>query len=71
MKEEYSRPTIVNADSSEPDGLAPWGVVAKAFAMAGGYLLGRAVTNAAKANPYIKLPSLKILKENTNDIHLA
>lgn len=58
MKENYSRPTVTNADISEANPLAPWGVVAKAAATAVGYAAGRAVTKAVKATPSIKLPAL-------------
>ncbi|MBR0062466.1 MAG: hypothetical protein IJP68_13410 [Selenomonadaceae bacterium] len=59
MKENYSRPTITNADISEANSLAPWGVVAKAAATAVGYAVGRAVTNASRAMPSIKTPALQ------------
>lgn len=58
MKETYLRPTVTNADISEANPLAPWGVVAKAAATAVGYAVGRAVTNASRAMPSIKMPSL-------------
>ena len=59
MKESYSRPTIVNADAAaEPNGIAPWGVVAAAAATAAGYAAGRSVTKAVKAMPSIKLTAL-------------
>ena len=58
MKETYFRPTVTNSDVSDANGLAPWGVVAKAVATAVGYAAGRAVTKASRAMPSIKLPSL-------------
>lgn len=55
MKETYSRPTIINADISEANGLAP---LAAGAAMLGGYATARVVTKAVKATPSIKLPAL-------------
>lgn len=53
MKETYSRPTVTNADiESNSTGWVP------AAAMLAGYAAARVVTNAIKAAPSIKLPSL-------------
>lgn len=53
MKENYSRPTVTNADiESKVSELLP------IAGMAAGYAAGRAITKAVKASPSIKLPSL-------------
>ena len=53
MKETYSRPTITNSElESNITGWVP------AAAMLAGYAAARVVTNAIKAAPSIKLPSL-------------
>ena len=60
MKESYSRPTITNSElESNINGWVP------ALGMLAGYAAARVVTNAIKATPSIKLPSLT---RNNHDI---
>lgn len=54
MKENYSRPTVTNADIESKVNEAIPAIVG----MAAGYVAGRAITKAVKASPSIKLPSL-------------
>ncbi len=59
MKEMYKRPIITNSDSLENNnGVFP------AAAVLAGYAAGRAVTNAIKASPVNKLPSIS--RRNSN-----
>ncbi len=62
MKTIYSRPAVVNAgtlevSSSLKDSAFP-AAVAAIVGSAVGYAAGRAITNAIKASPSEKLPSL-------------
>ena len=59
MKEMYKRPIITNSDSLENDN----GVIPAAAFLAG-YAAGRVVTNAIKASPVNKLPSIS--RRNSN-----
>lgn len=54
MKEPYVRPTVKDVSLDETKGAFPLA----GLAMAGGYVIGRAVTHAIRANPTIKLPNL-------------
>ena len=62
MKEKYSPPTILNAETLEGTGLIPLviaGVTIKGAAMLlGGFMAARAATKAVSARPNFKLPSL-------------
>ena len=75
MKEKYTSPSVVSADSLSGEGLVPIAVagvtVKAAAALLAGYAAGRAVTKAVGARPYFKMPSLKILRSDNNGICMA
>lgn len=57
MRETYSRPIIANPDLLNEKNVAP-AAIASGLAMLAGYATARKVTQAVKAAPSIKLPSL-------------
>lgn len=59
MRETYSRPIIANPDLLNEKNIAP---IAPGLAMLAGYATARKVTQAVKAAPSIKLPSLPRVK---------
>lgn len=63
MKEKYNRPVVANSDVMDNLALAPLGVVAAAAASMAGYATARKITQAVKAAPSIKLPSLTHYKQ--------
>ena len=74
MKEKYLRPAVVNAGNLEGDGAFPIiaGISLKAgLALLGGYAAGRAVSQAVKASPNFKLPSLKAFGGGEDDFCMA
>lgn len=72
MKETYLRPTIVNAEAFEIEGIIPWAVTAtKAVALLAGYMAGRAATKIMEARPVFKLPTLTKGRRVENDFCLA
>ncbi len=56
MKEKYTRPVVANSDVM--DNLAVLPVLAGVVGLAAGYTTARKITQAVKAAPSIKLPSL-------------
>ena len=59
MKEMYKRPIVANSDSlANNNGILP------IIAAAAGYAAGRAITNAVKASPVIKLQGIS--RRNSN-----
>ena len=70
MKEKYLRPAVVNAGNLEGDGAFPIiaGISLKAgLALLGGY----AASQAVKASPNFKLPSLKAFGGGEDDFCMA
>ena len=65
MKEKYSSPTMINAGTLEVSMTEKAGAfpLVAAVGAAAGYAAGRAITNAVKASPSSKLPSLTKCKE--------
>lgn len=58
MKKPYSHPIVANSEVTDNFGLVPLGAIAAAVATAAGYAVARSITNAVKASPYSKTPSL-------------
>jgi len=57
MKEKYLRPSIVNANKLNGEGIIP-AALAPAAALVGAYVFGRVIAKALEARPAFKLPSL-------------